>query len=155
VAKAGRRHQDVVVVRGQGVIGLRIPASPDVMVSASAEDNTWHFTLGPSVQQHDAANVTSDTTADGHGRLVVAFGRVGVVRWINDPETGDRMAMALIGGPTEGVQVRRATVEASILPAAQGAVIESRADNVAASFDQGNLVVSAGQGSVTSAAASP
>src|SRR5690606_6501101 len=46
VSRAGRRHQDVEVVRGDGVIGVRIPAPPDVLVSAAAHDNTWSFTLG-------------------------------------------------------------------------------------------------------------
>ena len=146
VAKAGRRHQDIVVVQGQGVIGLRIPAPPDVMVSASAEDNTWHFVLGPSAAQHASAQVTRDVNTEGRGRIVVGFGREGVVRWVNDPEIGDRIGVALIGGPAEGVQVRRATVEASVLPSAQGGLIEPRADSVTAVFDQGNLIVSTQQG---------
>ncbi len=45
-ARAGRRHQDVEIVRGE-VIGLRVPAAPDVQVSAEAHDNEWVFTLGP------------------------------------------------------------------------------------------------------------
>ena len=69
-----------------------------------------------------------------------------MVRWIDDPEIGDRIAVALLGGPTLGVDLRRATVEAAVLPAAHGAVIEPRADGVLAAFENGDLIVTRGEG---------
>jgi tetratricopeptide (TPR) repeat protein len=151
VARAGRRHQDIELVRGEGVIGLRVPAPAEVQVSARANDNTWTFTLGARAQQRAAAATSRDATADGNGRLSAAFGRDGVVRWITDPGIGDRIAVALVGGPALGVDTRRATMEAALLPAAHGAVVEPRADDVTATFENGRLTVSRGGGLIASA----
>jgi hypothetical protein len=133
-------------VQGQGVIGLRVPAAADVQVSARAEDNAWTFTLGARAEGGGAAALSRETLPEGRARLVASFGREGVVRWINDPEVGDRIAVALVGGPARGIDVRRATMEAAVLPAAHGAVIEPRADGVSAVFNSGSLVVSRGDG---------
>lgn len=152
VSRVGRRHQDVQVVQGQGVIGLRIPAAPDIQVSASAEDNAWTFTLAARATVPTPAQLTREVNAEGQGRMTVAFGREGVVRWINDPEIGDRIAVAMLGGPARGVVTRRATVEAAVLPAAHGAVIEPRADDVSATYEGGTLTVSRGSGLITASA---
>ncbi len=152
VARAGRRHQDMEVVRGEGVVGLRIPAPPDIVVSAAARDNSWTFTLGSRASNNSPAALERITDPSGQSRLVAHFGREGVVRWINDPEIGDRIAVALLGGPARGIDTRRATVEAAILPAAHGAVIEPRADGVAAAFQNGDLTVTRGNGLISAAA---
>ncbi|MGE0739945.1 MAG: hypothetical protein AB7O98_01280 [Hyphomonadaceae bacterium] len=146
VARVGRRHQDMQVVQGEGVIGLRIPAAPDVQVSAQASDHSWTFTLGARADAGAAATLAREALPSGGARLVASFGREGVVRWVRDPEIGDRIAVALVGGPAKGIDVRRATLEAAVLPAAHGAVIEPRADDVTAAFDHGALVVSRGAG---------
>jgi len=151
VLRAGRRHQDVEIVRGEGVIGLRVPAPPDVLVSAAANENTWTFTLGPRASAGSPAELEREVTRDGRGRMLVRFGREGNVRWIADPEVGDRIAVALVGGPARGIDVRRATVEAAVLPAAHGAVIEPRADGVTATFANGVLTVSRGEGLIAAA----
>lgn len=152
VARVGRRHRDVEVVRGEGVIGLRIPTSPDVLVSATARDNDWVFTLGARAENAGAAQLIREVASDGRARLIAQFGREGVVRWINDPEIGDRIGVALMGGPAKGVDTRRATIEAALLPSAHGGVIELRADGVQAAFENGNLVVTRGQGLIAAAA---
>lgn len=151
VLRAGRRHQDIEIVRGEGVIGLRVPAAPDVLVSADANENAWTFTLGARASAGSPASVEREVTPDGRGRLTARFAREGAVRWIADPEVGDRIAVALIGGPARGVDVRRATVEAAVLPSAHGAVIESRADGVTTMFAGGVLTVSRGEGLITAA----
>jgi len=153
VTRVGRRHQDVRVVQGEGVIGLRIPAPADMQVSASADENSWVFTLGPSAQSNASAPLTRERLPEGRARLVAQFGREGAVRWIADPEIGDRIGVALIGGPARGIDVRRASIEAAVLPSAHGAVIEPRADGVTAVFEQGALIVSRGEGLLASGAA--
>lgn len=152
VARVGRRHQDMQVVRGQNVVGLRIPAPPDVLVSAEAHGAEWRFTLGARAAGHEAATLRREINADGRARLAASFGREGVVRWVVDPEIGDRIAMALLPGPAMGVDTRRATLEAAVLPAAHGAVIETRADGVAVSFSEGLLQVAHGEEALAAAA---
>jgi hypothetical protein len=153
VARAGRRHQNIEVVQGEGVVGLRIPASPDVQVSASANENTWTFTLGARAGAGSAAPLEREVSADGRGRITAQFNREGTVRWITDPEVGDRIAVALIGGPARGVDVRRATLEAAVLPTAHGGVVEPRADGVTVAFNGGTLTVSRGEGLLTASPA--
>ena len=58
------------------------------------------------------------STRGRRGRMTVRFGREGVVRWINDPEIGDRIAVAMLGGP-RGVDTRRATLQAADTAAAR------------------------------------
>ena len=152
VNRVGPRHQDIQIVQGQGIIGLRVPAPPEVQVSASADDNAWTFTLSARATPAQAAPLAREINADGRGRMTVRFGREGVVRWINDPEIGDRIAVAMLGGPARGVDTRRATLEAAILPAAHGAVVEPRADDVSATYTDGVLTVSRGEGLIAAAA---
>jgi tetratricopeptide (TPR) repeat protein len=151
VLRSGRRHRDVEVVKGEGVLGLRIPAEPNILVSADANGSIWSFTLGASATASAAAPLAREITPDGRGYLTARFGREGVVRWIRDPEIGDRIGVALIGGPALGVDTRRATVEAAVLPAAHGAVVEPRADDVIASFAGGILRVTRGEGLIAAA----
>lgn len=151
VARAGRRHQNIEVINGQGVIGLRIPAPPDVLISATAEGNSWAIALGPRAEDASAAALSREVETDGSARLRARFGREGVVRWVADPEIGDRIGVALIGGPARGIDTRRATIEAAVLPSAHGAVIETRADDVSAAFENGELVVTRGSGLISSA----
>ncbi|MEZ5972788.1 MAG: hypothetical protein R3C31_13345 [Hyphomonadaceae bacterium] len=151
VNRVGPRHNDIQVVQGQGIIGLRVPAPPEVQVSASAEDNAWTFTLSPRATPPAVAQLSREISADGRGRMTVNFGREGVVRWINDPEIGDRIAVAMLGGPARGVDTRRATIEAAILPTAHGAVVEPRADGVSATYADGVLTVSRGDGLIAAA----
>jgi tetratricopeptide (TPR) repeat protein len=153
VSRVGRRHQDVQAVQGEGVIGLRIPAPPDVLVSAAAEDNAWTFTLGARASRAGVAELTREVSAQGQGRMTARFGREGVVRWIRDPEIGDRIAVALLGGPAKGVDTRRATLEAAVLPSAHGAVVEARADDLTVAFANGALTVSRGDGLLAAAPA--
>ncbi|MGD9967252.1 MAG: hypothetical protein AB7T59_12070 [Hyphomonadaceae bacterium] len=153
VTRAGRRHGDVQVVQGQGVLGLRIPAPPDMQVSASSDENSWTFTLSARAAPPQGAPLTREVSTEGRGRMTVNFGREGVVRWINDPEIGDRIAVAMIGGPARAVDARRATMEAAVLPSAHGGVIEPRADDLALSFEAGVLTVTRGEGLIAAAPA--
>lgn len=154
VARAGRRHQDIEVVQGEGVLGLRIAAEPDVQVAAAANDASWTFTLGPRADAGTPATLTREVMPDGRGRLTANFGREGVVRYVRDPEVGDRIAVALLGGAPRGIDARRATVEAAVLPSAHGGVVELRADGLNVAFNGGNLVVSRGDGLLASGASS-
>ncbi|MGE0046898.1 MAG: hypothetical protein AB7T08_14165, partial [Hyphomonadaceae bacterium] len=153
VQRANPRHADMIPVAAEGMIGLRIPAPPEMQVSARAEGNAWTFTLSARAQPGQAvAPVRRDVALANFGRLVAEFGRAGSVRWLQDPDIGDRIAVALLSGPARGVGARRATLEAAILPSAHGGAVEPRADGVTAAFEQGSLIVSRGQGLITAGA---
>lgn len=147
--RASRWFSDLSVVRGEGVVGLRLASPADVQVSAESEGALWRFRIGPQVEPGATAPLRQSPVSASASRLAVDFGRPGVVRWLEDPEVGDRFAAALLEGPVVGFEQKRVTLEAALLPAAHGAVIEARADGVGAGFEGGELVVSRGLGLVT------
>jgi len=153
VRLGGVRHSDIQPITGNRVVGLRIASKSDVQISAIADGNTWTFVLSEAAAEQAFAPARREDARAGLSRLVVDFNRPGVVRWIEDPEIQDRFAAALIEGPALGLASRRVTLEAALLPAAHGAVVEARADGVGASFEEGDLVVSRGVGLLTSAEA--
>lgn len=154
LTRGGGRYSDVREIRGEGYVGLRFSARPEVQVSAESDGATWVFRLGESVDPPEAfAPQRRESLASGFARLTAEFGREGVVRWIEDPEIGDRFGAALLAGPAIGLSSRNVTLEAALLPAAHGAVIETRADGVGASFVAGTLTISRGIGLVVAAAA--
>ncbi|MBY0448922.1 MAG: hypothetical protein K2P95_09550 [Hyphomonadaceae bacterium] len=136
VARANRFFSGVSEVRGEGVVGLRFAVGPSIQVSAGAKGSEWSFFLSESVEgERSAAEIEpidSERLRTGFGELAVNFGRPGVVRWLEDPEIGDRFAAALLEGPALGLDGRKITLEAALLPAAHGAVVEARAEGVAA-----------------------
>ncbi|MGE3142992.1 MAG: hypothetical protein AB7L65_06695, partial [Hyphomonadaceae bacterium] len=156
VARANRRHSDMQAIARDGMIGLRIEAPPEIQIGARSEGNAWTFTLAPRLtEQAQSAPVRRDVALANQGRLVAEFGRAGGVKWIEDPAIGDRLGVALFDGPARGVAQRRATLEAALLPTAQGAVFEARADGVGASFENGNLIVSRGGTLISGAQETP
>jgi hypothetical protein len=154
IPRVGKRHTDLQVVNGEHVVALRIGAPPEILVTAKADGNTWSFILSERAAPLASVAPVSREAANQNGggaRLVADFERDGAVRWIDDPEIGDRFAAALLSSPIKGVDVRRATMEAALLPAAQGAAIEPRADGVGAAFEEGKLVITRGEGMIATA----
>ncbi len=140
------------VVTGRDAVALRIAAPPEALVSATSEGATWTFTLAPRVSAAAHAPVRRDLGLAERGRIIAAFGREGSIAWLNDPEIGDQIGVAMFAGPALGVAQRRATLEAAVLPSAHGAVMEARADGVDMRFEGPDLVVSRGLGLITTQA---
>ncbi len=152
----GKRHTNLQAIHGEGVSGLRIAAPPEILVTAKADGPTWTFILSErAAPPESVAPVGRQASDQGGSKLVADFARDGRVRWVDDPEIGDRFIAALIPGPVKAVDTRRATIEAAILPAAQGAAVEPRADGVGAAFENGQLIVSRGEGLVSSNVGGP
>lgn len=153
IPRGGRFYRDLTPVRGEQVVGLRFSAAPEMQISASSDGTEWSFLIGEAAERDRAvakiADLGQERVRAGLVKLSADFGRSGVVRWVEDPEIGDRFAAALLEGPVIGVDGRRINLEAALLPAAHGAVIESRADGVGARFEGGVLVVSRGGGLVS------
>jgi tetratricopeptide (TPR) repeat protein len=144
----GARKTEITPVRGEGVAGLRIAAPPGAQLSARVQGNAWIFTLGPRQPTVDPAPVKREVAA-GQGRLVVDFGRDGVVKRITDPAARDVLSVALVGGPPRGIAGRRTTPDAVLLDSIQGAAMELRGDGVGAQFENRQLVIGRGEGEGT------
>jgi hypothetical protein len=152
VQRAGRRHRDVAPIIQNGVAGVRVPVLDGVSPAVALEGTTWVVNLGPRGQgASPLAVLERENTVRGTGRITAGFGRDGVVREIEDPAAGDRLAVGFLAGPIIGVGERRSTVEAALLPARHGAVVEMRSDGVTAAFESGVLTVTRGAGMVAGA----
>ncbi len=148
----GARRTEIAPVRGEGVAALRIASPASTHLSARVQGNAWIFTLGPRAAVIDPAPVRRDVGGGGNGRVVVDFGREGVVRRIVDPVAGDTLTVALVGGPPRGIEGRRTTPDATLLASVQGAAMEIRADGVGAQFENKSLVIARGAGAAPTAA---
>ncbi len=152
LAQVGRRHRDIAVISQPGVTGVRLGLAGDAQVSARFENNAWSLVLAQRAERSASAIVNLDAAAEGGPRLTAAFSRAGVVRWVSDPAIGDRFAAAMIEGPPIGVDVRRATLEATLGPSAHGGLVEPRADDIEAGFVGNQLIVTRAGGLIAASA---
>jgi hypothetical protein len=155
LAKVGRRHRDLASFTGPGYTALRISAPPEVLLSAAETGTTWTFSLGDAIERQGPGIIAQREMASAGGRLVADFGREGVVRWIDDPIVGDRIAVALLPGPAMGVDGRIATLQASMLATAHGGALEPRADGMIVQMDGSRFVASRNSGLLTGAIQRP
>lgn len=151
--RAGRRHSAMSSVAVQDGVALRVALSAESSVSARTEGGAWILRLANDKPSREAAPVRRDLGADGRGRLVVDFGRDGVVRTVRDPVLEDTFLAGLLDGPIEGVDVQRSAPEAIIAPSVHGSLIAMRAPNVTARFESGALIVSSAPQAATSVTA--
>ena len=154
-SKVGRRHRDLIAVSGPGYTALRLSAPPEVLMSAAQDGNLWTFTLAEAIERQSVGVVARREAGKAGGRIVADFGRDGVVRWIDDPVVGDRIAVALLPGPGKGVDGRTATLEAAMLASAHGGALEPRADGVQALMEAGKFVATRESGLITAPALRP
>jgi hypothetical protein len=138
----GRRHQDIQVVQALSACAFqrhRMFRCPQALRTILT------FTLASHATAPAAAPLTREVNAEGRGRMTVRFGREGIVRWINDPEIGDRIAVALLAG-RRVASIRGAQRLKRPFACSAWRVIEPRADDVSATFADGVLTVSRGEG---------
>ncbi|WP_292053898.1 MULTISPECIES: tetratricopeptide repeat protein [unclassified Brevundimonas] len=118
---------------------VRIEVSSAQPVSAIADGSNWIVSLGES-----RAGEAIEIVRDDEVKASLAARMSGARRtiWITDPMSGERIATVPALGPVKGVAVGRRSVEANILPTAQGMAVESYADDLTVQAAADRVVVS-------------
>ncbi|WP_312811892.1 hypothetical protein [Brevundimonas sp.] len=118
---------------------VRIDAAAGQPVSARTEGSNWIVSLGSGT-----AGETVEIVRDDEIKASLAAQMAGARRaiWLTDPMSGDRMAVVPALGPVKGVQTGRRSVDAHILPTAQGVAVEAFADDVTVETSADRVVVS-------------
>lgn len=122
---------------GPDYTAVRISAPADVPVGAQARGGEWIVTLGGL--QAPGAGVTLERDDAGAATLTARMAGATRVVWLTDPLVGDRFAAVTAQGPAKGLGERRAGVDLTLLPTAQGLGIETPADDLSISA-RGDLV---------------
>lgn len=136
-----RAPAQTAVFKGLGVISgsdysaVRIASPGSAAVSASADGGVWTVALGPGATKpatsiktvRDPQNLTPSLQSDVAGATKVV--------WLNDPVVGDRIAAVTALAPAKGNGVRRAFVDLTLLPSAQGLALEPNAPDLTVAID--------------------
>jgi hypothetical protein len=101
-----------------------------MQIAAKKTEQGWSFEIGPRYQRGAYAPYRRDVDPDGRGVIVIAAGRAGGAYRVRDPSSGEDFTAIVYAGAQQGFEERRATQDAILLPTAQGAMIESRVDDL-------------------------
>ena len=119
------------VIEGPDFVAVRIASPQTAQVKAWADGATWTLALGPGVQKLAVPiKAERDPEAPAPGLRANLSGATKTV-WLDDPTVGDRLGVVTALGPAKGVPSRRAYVDFSLLPSAQGLALEPNAADVA------------------------
>jgi hypothetical protein len=124
------------VVNGADYAAVRIASPATADVKAWNDGATWSISLGqggaqkfatPIKVERDPQSLSPALQADVSGATKVV--------WVADPVVGDRLAVVTALGPSKGVAGRRAFVDLTLLPSAEGLGVEPRAPDLALAID--------------------
>lgn len=118
---------------------VRIEAPGNQPLAARTEGASWIVSLGESL-----AGEAVEIVRDDEVKASFAANLSGARRtiWIVDPMSGERIATVPALGPVKGVTAARRSVEAHILPTAQGMAVEAYADDLTVETAADRVVVS-------------
>ncbi|MCP8937333.1 AMIN domain-containing protein [Alsobacter sp. SYSU M60028] len=109
----------------------RLPLKRPALVRAAVERGSWVVTLGDGVAGAAAEIGVTRAGERGGASLRADTPELGGVHWLDDPATGERLAVVTMRGAPRRVTRPLAFVEARVLASAQGLVIAAMADDLA------------------------
>ena len=126
---------------------VRIAAGSTLPVSAQGQGGTWLVTIGgtPTPAAADIEVTRDDTSATA---MVARMAGATKTVWLTDPMVGDRFAAVTALAPGKGYGARRQTIDATLLPTAQGLAVETPTDDLSIKTD-GDLVTVSRPGGLT------
>ncbi|CAN5402458.1 hypothetical protein BH10PSE1_BH10PSE1_21910 [soil metagenome] len=131
---------------------VRIAAPENLQVSAIGQGATWTVTIGGTpMSAASAVDVTRDDTAATS--LVARMAGATKAVWLTDPMVGDRFAAVTALAPGKGNGAQRQTIDATLLPTAQGLAVETPTDDLSI-VTAGDLVTISRPGGLTMSAPS-
>jgi len=131
---AGREARWAV---GPDYTALRISVPEGQVVTASGQGPTWTVVIGGAPGGASGIDVTRDDTSDA--AIVARMAGATKAIWLTDPMVGDRFAAVTALAPGKGFGDRRASVDFTLLPTAQGLAVETPTDDLSIKAE-GDLV---------------
>jgi hypothetical protein len=139
-----------------GASVVRIELADALLASLQPEATHWVLTLGDmAVAPTRPLALERTVRADGSAALQVAFGDVGRIRTLADPQAGDRMVVVTAAGPPRGLIREQAFVEFDALASIQGLAFALRADDVEVFAEPPAVVIGRSGGLTLSDATGP
>ena len=123
------------VVDGADFVAVRLAVPSEVPYSAAGQGGNWTLILGPGAQARSMQIPVARGGEDGPAFLAANVAGATRVVWLDDPAVGDRLAVATALSPAKGVMLRRAYVELTTLPSAQGLAIDPAVENLQVTTD--------------------
>ena len=125
------------VVEGADYVALRISVPGEVPYSAAGQAGagTWTLILGPGAQARSLQIPVARGSEDGPASLAANVAGSTRIVWLDDPAVGDRLAVATALAPAKGVMLRRAYVDLTTLPSAQGLAIDPSVEDLQVTTD--------------------
>jgi tetratricopeptide (TPR) repeat protein len=119
-------------VEGPDYVAVRIAAPAEVPYSAAGQpgSGTWTLILGPGAQARSLQVPVARGSEDGPASLAANVAGSTRIVWLDDPAVGDRLAVATALAPAKGVMLRRAYVDLTTLPSAQGLAIDPQVEDL-------------------------
>lgn len=115
---------------------LRIMPAVAGQVSIAADAGSWTLSLGPDVATvAEPIRLRRVAGTDGRRILRGALPKAGTIVWIDDTETGERVAVGTMAGEPHAMLAPQAFAEAQFLPTALGLAVAARADDLVVSSD--------------------
>lgn len=125
---------------------VRIPAAGSLALSARGEGSGWTVTIGGPPMSSTGVALSRDDT--GEPSLVAQMAGATKAIWLTDPMVGDRFAAVTALAPGKGFGARKRTVDATLLPTAQGLAVETATDDLTI-VPEGDLVTLSRPGGLT------
>jgi tetratricopeptide (TPR) repeat protein len=125
------------VVEGPDYVALRLGAAADVPYSAAGQPGSgvWTLILGPGAQARSLQVPVARGAEDGPASLAANVAGSTRIVWLDDPAVGDKLAVATALAPAKGVMLRRAYVDLTTLPSAQGLAIDPQVEDLQVTTD--------------------
>ena len=123
------------VVEGPDFVAVRFAVPQDTPYSAAGQGANWTLILGPGPQARSLEIPIARGAEDGPASLAANVAGSTKIVWLDDPAVGDRLAVATALWPAKGVLLRRAYVDLTTLPSAQGLAIDPQVEDLQVTTD--------------------
>ena len=120
------------IIRRSGELSILQVAMPrPSLVRAAVANGSWVVTLGDSVTgSTDAIVLARGADARGAAMIRAELAEPGVVHWVDDADTGDKVAIVPLKAGPRGILRTQSFVDFKVLGSAHGLVVNPLADDV-------------------------
>ncbi|MCA3563910.1 MAG: hypothetical protein IOC90_13940 [Methylocystis sp.] len=129
--KADIARIDVDRAAGASIVRLTLQAPQAISFNPADGGQGWIASVGKTAARPTESLLLRRGVAD-NGRTILAarMPSLGQIFWIDDPDTGDRLAIVTANGPAYGLSKPQSFVELTAWPTAHGLALSPRSDDV-------------------------